>query len=527
MSALLARWGIRVNDSGGTPLSVTPVGGFLIDMLKAAAPHAGPVDRLSLFKHPLAAFGLDIAECRSRARRIEIDIWRAQKPDAKTAEARKALDEFRQLQPLGKLDKPLPLAERLKAHIALAEQIAATAGEKGADRLWRGPEGEKAAESGSTTGRMPRMGFRRLRARTTSSFSPASRAVIVGPTGACILGSISTGRLKRGSSIADLMILGGLNEGVWPSEARADPWMSRPMKKSSACLCPSGASAFRRMISCNWRARRKSCLRARRRIEGAPSVPSRFLLQLDAVLRAVGYPDALVASDPWQAWAQALDAPPESEIVPCAPPEPRPAADKRPKQLSVTEIATWRRNPYAIYARRILGLKKLDPLEPDVDAADRGSVIHEVLDAFMKKHPESLPEKALDDFSRSAAALSQSMRSTPRSKPSGGRVLRLSRNGSSKPSANGAQAASSCQRPKPKERLNSALSRCAAAPTASTACPTAHSRSPITKPAACRQRKRSRPVSNRNLPLLALIAAGGRFRQNTRGGGFPARLSGN
>jgi ATP-dependent helicase/nuclease subunit B len=72
--------------------------------------------------------------------------------------------------------------------------------------------------------------------------------------------------------------------------------------------------------------------------------------------------------------------------------------ESRPTTLSVTEIGTWRRNPYAIYARRILGLKKLDPLEPDADASDRGMIIHETLDAFVKKYPDILPENSLEDL---------------------------------------------------------------------------------------------------------------------------------
>ena len=48
-----------------------------------------------------------------------------------------------------------------------------------------------------------------------------------------------------------------------------------------------------------------------------------------------------------------------------APPTPRPPVAARPRHLSVTEIETWMRDPYQIYARHILGLRALDPIEAD------------------------------------------------------------------------------------------------------------------------------------------------------------------
>lgn len=88
-----------------------------------------------------------------------------------------------------------------------------------------------------------------------------------------------------------------------------------------------------------------------------------------------------------------LDEP--DAITPCARPEPRPPAEARPKELSVTEIGTWQRNPYAIYARHVLGLRALDPLDEEIDAAERGSMIHKVLDEFVQKYPAELPADAL------------------------------------------------------------------------------------------------------------------------------------
>ncbi|MFZ1511344.1 MAG: PD-(D/E)XK nuclease family protein, partial [Tabrizicola sp.] len=56
----------------------------------------------------------------------------------------------------------------------------------------------------------------------------------------------------------------------------------------------------------------------------------------------------------------------------------------RPKKLSVTEIRTLVRDPYAIYARHVLKLRPLDPLRPVADPRLRGTVLHEILEVFLR-----------------------------------------------------------------------------------------------------------------------------------------------
>ncbi len=62
----------------------------------------------------------------------------------------------------------------------------------------------------------------------------------------------------------------------------------------------------------------------------------------------------------------------------------------RPRELPVTDIERLIRDPYEIYAKRILGLRPLDPLHRDPDARDRGSVLHKVMEQFIP-HFAALP----------------------------------------------------------------------------------------------------------------------------------------
>jgi ATP-dependent helicase/nuclease subunit B len=131
--------------------------------------------------------------------------------------------------------------------------------------------------------------------------------------------------------------------------------------------------------------------RAARR-EGAPTVPSRWLLRLDAVLRAVGL-DGQLGPDPEIAGAAATRDLPEAHR-PLPRPAPRPPLAARPRKLAVTDIEMWRRDPYAIYAKHILRLRALDPLDADPDRADLGIAIHKALADFVRHFPRDLPDFA-------------------------------------------------------------------------------------------------------------------------------------
>jgi ATP-dependent helicase/nuclease subunit B len=130
-------------------------------------------------------------------------------------------------------------------------------------------------------------------------------------------------------------------------------------------------------------------------VEGTPTVPSRWLLRLGAVLRGAGLSLDTAAPARWRALAATLDA--ADAVVPVAPPRPRPPVAVRPRSLSLSDVGTLMTDPYALYARRILRLAPLDPLEADASVADRGTVIHAALAQFLKAHPDGpLPDDAVD-----------------------------------------------------------------------------------------------------------------------------------
>jgi ATP-dependent helicase/nuclease subunit B len=165
-------------------------------------------------------------------------------------------------------------------------------------------------------------------------------------------------RLQR----ADLMILGGLNEGSWPPLPADEPWMSRKMRQDfglPALEADIGVAAQDFVLAA---ASREVLLTRSERVDGAPTVQARFLSRLDTLLAGSGLAIPMARHLP--AWANDADLP--DAIRPWTRPEPRPPLSARPRELPVTAIETWVRDPYALYAGRILKftMRSTDSLAP-------------------------------------------------------------------------------------------------------------------------------------------------------------------
>ncbi len=147
------------------------------------------------------------------------------------------------------------------------------------------------------------------------------------------------------------------------------------------------------------------------KIDGVPTVPSRWLIRLQVLLRGVA--PAADAAPPWLAWAEQRNRSP-GPARPLPAPEPRPAVALRPRQLSVTDIEKWLANPYAIFAARILGLQRLPDLMRLPDAALRGQIVHQALSRFARRFPEALPEDTAAELKACAQAALLDLTGSPR-----------------------------------------------------------------------------------------------------------------
>jgi ATP-dependent helicase/nuclease subunit B len=405
VAAELRRWGIEIDDSAGLPLNRTPPGVFLRLVLELADSRLAPVPLLAALKHPLASGGLAPAAFRDLARQLERAIL-GPRPTPGFAGLKAALaghsesllgfaDRLEAC--LGALPNLLtaevvPLSRLVATHIEAAERLSATATESGGERLWHEAAGEAAAR------------FCRELIDAARDFTPLQGrhypALFVSlATGAVVRPAFGRhprltiwGLLEARLQQADLLVLGGLNEGSWPGPAEHDPWMSRQMRREFGIAVPERAIGIAAHDFALAIGAPEVALTRAARSEGVPTVPSRWLLRLDTVLHAVGLDDALRPDETIERTVELIDQ--AERYRPLPPAEPRPPLEARPRRLSVTQIETWLRDPYAIYARHILQLNAMDELDADPGRAELGTIIHQTLDKFVRRFPQGLPDNA-------------------------------------------------------------------------------------------------------------------------------------
>jgi ATP-dependent helicase/nuclease subunit B len=425
----LARWQIQVDDSAGRPLDQTPPAILAAIAAKLAFNGCEPVDLLSLLKHPLARLGLPVKDIRSAARALERGVLRGPRTRPGTDGLKAAVEASREAAEAGRppprwkkihepdweaiadlvdrLENALEPLERLadtrdafgvsdlaRAHADVLSRIAVD--ENGSDaELYAGETGEALALLFTGLLEASNSGLELVPAEWPSVFAAlmsgtAVRRRLPGDPRIQILGPMEA-RLQA----PDLVILGGLNEGVWPQRTRNDPWLNRPMKRDLGLDPPErriGASAHDFVQGLG---AKRVLLSRSARADGAPTVASRWLQRLMTLAGPDAARDMEGKGAHYTRLAGMLDRP-AGPVRSAVRPEPRPPLAARPKTLSVTEIERLVRDPYAIYARHVLDLQRVDPIGGEPDAAEKGTIIHDALARFLAEWADPYDEQAVE-----------------------------------------------------------------------------------------------------------------------------------
>jgi len=412
VAARLERWGIVADSSSGATLDQMPVG-VLVDLTaRFVADPLKPQTVLALIKHALTtlpeATPHAVAELEKVAfrgprtrdwARIETRLTKAAEPRrdgqppsdgtlARLAEATALAGRLQALAETAALGRAAPLDRAARNLTALVEALA------GID-VWAGPDGEAAAsllsqliEGGASLGAVSPNDFAELVAsllhdttvRTGGATHPSLR----------ILGAIEA-RLVR----AGRMILAGLEEGVWPQGAPIDPFLSRPMRKTLGLPPPERRVGQTAQDFVQAACAPEAILVHSERRGGQPAVRSRWLWRLDMLTRGANSKETPVEIDrPSEtlAAARALDAPVAGQGGLAKRPAPKPPVDRRPRQLPVTGVERWVRDPYAVYARYILNLREMDRPGQSAEALARGQAVHRAVERLTLSWPDVLPD---------------------------------------------------------------------------------------------------------------------------------------
>lgn len=393
VAAELERWDVKVDDSAGKPLSLSPVGAFLRLIIQACLEDFAPVPLLALMKHPFFANGEDYSTVRRKVRDFEKLVLRADEP-SENPDIVGIFDSLKQqLEPLRDL---LASADNLKnlleSHILAAEKLASTPEKNGAAVLWRGDDGESAAGFLSSLYDEAAM----LDKLNGNEYLDLLESLMVGVTVRPRYGTHP--RLKILGPIEarlchfDLLIIGEVNEGAWPKAADADPWMSRPMKKSFGLPLPEKAVGILAKDFADFLCGENVVLTRAAKVQSTPMSYSRWWMRLQTVLAALGSSIENLYAFEYLTLGELLDKP--SAPVPFFPPAPKPPLDARPRKLSASTVEVLMRDPYQIFARHILKLYPLNDLNRELDFSDYGTLVHKVLEVFNRRYPTEYPNNA-------------------------------------------------------------------------------------------------------------------------------------
>lgn len=415
VSAILKRWDVVAPPSGGLPLGRTRAGSLVLLALDWASDTGHPVRLTSLLKHAMLSFDaatistLEKYFLRGPRRWTDLEslanfvatatLYRAPPEAAKSL----SLDLLQRLQIIASgaaiFADPQALTTGSDAVEHLINLINAVVGDE--TSAWSGRDGEAASKClesiAEITAPMEALTVQAFidivasvagSATVQSNDIPHPRLNIWGPLEA---------RLQR----ADKIILAGLNEGIWPDRPAADAFLPRRFRAPLGLPAPEARLGLAAHDFAQLAVAPDVVMLYAARRDDAPAVPSRWIMRLktlsEGALGKSGAAQALAPvpdRDP-RHWARALTEDRLASPVRSAKPRPTPPVNTRPKQLSVTQIDTLQRDPYAIYARHILKLNRLDPLNAPVDARPRGTAIHKALEDFDTALPEMQTADAL------------------------------------------------------------------------------------------------------------------------------------
>jgi ATP-dependent helicase/nuclease subunit B len=419
VKAELLRWNIVIDDSAGEPLVQFGLASLAANLLSAVAVNFTPASLISLLSHPDCDLGLGRENLLLRLRQLEVAALRGYGGNVglddlnlafeRALESRRKKlrvhplvamlqdDDWQGLQsftlkiittlkPLTAVTKA-PLASHLGLFMNCLKAVAPTADSSLPENCAfeeiifelqreaaRHPIDHFAAAS-----LVIMHALRNEPYRTTKGAHP--RLAIYG---------VLEARLVP----VDVMILGGLNEGKWPAQSDPGPWLNRTMRNIFGMQQPErdiGVSAHdftqglgHSVVYLTWS----------KRIEGAPQIPSRWILRLQTVMQATAVSTEKIYDRSWVTLAEAMDKP--EEVAPHGKPKPTPPVSARPTQYSVSTVEKLIRDPYAIYASKILRLEPIPPLSQPADAPLRGNMFHEAISHWNKSQPQSLAENSLE-----------------------------------------------------------------------------------------------------------------------------------
>ncbi|MFZ2619545.1 MAG: double-strand break repair protein AddB [Alphaproteobacteria bacterium] len=392
----MALWGVPTDDSAGEPLATTPMGSYVLSLLHAAATNVAPLAVAALLKHPLAAcppahmLALENTVLRGVHSASGLRGLRLRWQEAKNPDAAMALDHLASLlQPLTALGKsftpeqlvtalntslaatnilclpseswdPLTLEDTIKAQLAeVLENFAATSA--------------FAPVLGATAAH--HILVQLLTATATRPLINNARVFIWGP-------------LEARMQTADVLVLASLNEGIFPPTPTPCPWLHRAAREQLRLPQAERALGLAAQDVRAWLHHPRLILSRATTLGAEATLPSRFLTQHLFTVDKATVDAATARGAQLLAWVE--QAARVGLTMPSAPAVATPPVSARPTSISASQLKNLLTCPYKTFAQKVLGLQEADDWDAAPDAADRGQLLHTLLQGFFVQ-VEGLP----------------------------------------------------------------------------------------------------------------------------------------
>lgn len=397
VAAALSRWGIAVDDSAGQPLARTPPGALAMLLAQLAAGF-NPVALVALLAHPLVRQGEARTVWLDDVRRLDLLLrepglapgWSgvsartaalAADPDARGHALAVELAPWWDVVSAALAPALAPFAGPPVPPDALLAALQQGLEWLTGDGVWTGPAGRMLADifdrwalaRGAGPVLVDPSGFPAMLGQLLAE---ASVRPPYGGHPRLFIWGLLEARLQR----ADLMILGGLDEGRWPAATQPDPWLAPGIRRLIGLPASDRQQGMAAHDFAGALGAGEIVVTRAQRSGGDPAVASRFWLRLTALAGDLPEPapDGAALTD----LAARIDLPSDA-VQPAGKPRPAPPADKRPRRISVTAVDRLARDPFAYYANQILGLSPLAPLSAAPDPRWRGTRVHALFEQWV------------------------------------------------------------------------------------------------------------------------------------------------
>jgi ATP-dependent helicase/nuclease subunit B len=412
--AELSRWSIAIDDSAGLPLAESEAGRFARLLGEAATADAMPSTFLALLRHPYLAWRFSADDIAL----IEIAVLRGPRPAGGAKHLARSLESAQRekfhrndirsrflpedwaraketAQTLETLLTPLikesdgerNFADLAQAHrVALSGALSEDAPED-CDAMLEALDG--LCETGHAAPQMRLSDY-------IDAFPALIREHTLRPPRDEEARIRILGPLEARMISADRILLGGLCEGVWPPEAHTDSWLNRPMRTALKLDLPERRIGLSAHDFVQAAAAPEVFLVRSRKQSGVETIASRFLQRLEAVADENAWKQALEGGNRYLQLAHALEL--TEPLPPLKAPKPKPPVSKRPRRFNVSDVRDLVRDPYSIFAKHILVLNPLEPVDAEPGVRERGTLLHDILSNFSNKFPENLPHNALEEL---------------------------------------------------------------------------------------------------------------------------------